>query len=115
MGIALHIILVFFLLPVFLDDLCCQRPVRVPDAAHPLPHLCEQVYDTPESHVTRDFKEGIGRLGDLRFRVVDTSGLEPDKPQRSIQVRCAVGRDDEGEQLLHEHFRLEPRTCPQRM
>lgn len=54
-------------------------------------HLCGQVYDTPDSHVTRDFKEGVGRLGDLRFRVVDTSGLEPDKPQRSIQVGWTGG------------------------
>ena len=44
------------------------------------------VYDTPETHVTRDYKEGIGKLGDLRFRVIDTSGLEPHRPQQSIQV-----------------------------
>lgn len=44
------------------------------------------VYDTPDSHTTRDYKEGIGKLGDLRFRVVDTSGLEPDRPHPTIQV-----------------------------
>ena len=46
------------------------------------------VYDTPSSHVTRDYKEGIGKLGDLRFKVIDTSGLEPSAPQRSIQGRA---------------------------
>eukprot|EP00798_Chlamydomonas_sp_ICE-L_P014254 gene14254-20228_t len=34
----------------------------------------EGVYDTPDSHVTRDYKEGTGRLGDLVFKVMDTSG-----------------------------------------
>ncbi len=41
-----------------------------------LPRLC-QVYDTPNSHVTRDYQEARGQLGDLHFRVSDTSGLEP--------------------------------------
>lgn len=45
-----------------------------------------QVYDTPDSHVTRDYKEGLGRLGDLLFKVLDTSGLEPQRPQHTIQV-----------------------------
>ncbi|GAX75370.1 hypothetical protein CEUSTIGMA_g2814.t1 [Chlamydomonas eustigma] len=48
------------------------------------------VYDTPESHVTRDYKEGIAKLGDLRFRLVDTSGLEPQKPQHTIQGRAVA-------------------------
>ena len=56
--------------------------------AHTHTHL--QVYDTPGTHVTRDYKEGIGKLGDLRFRVVDTSGLEPDRPHQTIQV-CGGG------------------------
>ena len=34
-----------------------------------------QVHDTPEGHVTRDYKEGLARLSDLRFKVVDTSGM----------------------------------------
>ena len=33
-----------------------------------------QVHDTPEGHVTRDYKEGVARLSDLRFKAVDTSG-----------------------------------------
>jgi predicted GTPase len=33
-----------------------------------------QVHNTPEGHVTRDYKEGLARLSDLRFKVVDTSG-----------------------------------------
>lgn len=44
------------------------------------------MYDTPDSHVTRDYKEGLGRLGDLLFKVLDTSGLEPQRPQHTIQV-----------------------------
>ncbi|MEW5303362.1 MAG: hypothetical protein WDW36_006063 [Sanguina aurantia] len=46
------------------------------------------VYDTPDSHVTRDYKEGLGRLGDLVFKVLDTSGLEPQRPQHTIQYRA---------------------------
>ena len=38
--------------------------------------LCvPQVHNTPEGHVTRDYKEGLARLSDLRFKVVDTSGI----------------------------------------
>jgi hypothetical protein len=33
-----------------------------------------QVYNTPESHVTRDYREGVGNLADLQFKMVDTSG-----------------------------------------
>ena len=33
-----------------------------------------QVHNTPEGHVTRDYKEGLARLSDLQFKVVDTSG-----------------------------------------
>ena len=33
-----------------------------------------QVYNTPDGHVTRDFREGIGKLADLRFLAIDTSG-----------------------------------------
>lgn len=44
------------------------------------------VKNTPESHVTRDYRCGIARLGDLRFTVVDTSGLEPMMTPESIQV-----------------------------
>ena len=33
-----------------------------------------QVHNTPEGHVTRDYKEGLARLSDLHFKVLDTSG-----------------------------------------
>lgn len=51
------------------------------------------VQNTPAGHVTRDWKEGSARLGDLDFTVVDTSGLEPELGTRnpgSIQGRAAV-------------------------
>ena len=35
------------------------------------------MHDTPGGHVTRDYKEAAAQLGDLRFRAIDTSGLEP--------------------------------------
>lgn len=54
------------------------------------PPPCAQVYDTPGSHVTRDYKEGIAQLGDLRFRVVDTSGLEPAAAPGSLLGRAAA-------------------------
>ena len=44
------------------------------------------VFDTPGSHVTRDYREGTGQLGDLQFRVIDTSGLEPYLPTSTLQV-----------------------------
>ena len=42
------------------------------------------VYDTPSSHVTRDYKEGIGKLGDLRFKVRERAASPPSsKPHPS--------------------------------
>ena len=41
------------------------------------------VRDTPGSHVTRDWRSSeAGKLGDLRFEVVDTSGLEEQRQQQ---------------------------------
>lgn len=34
------------------------------------------VYNTPDDHVTRDIREGVAKLGHLRFRVLDSAGLE---------------------------------------
>lgn len=48
------------------------------------------VHDTPAGHVTRDYREGLARLGDLSFRVADTCGLETDPPPGSIQERASV-------------------------
>ncbi|KAI8465792.1 MAG: P-loop containing nucleoside triphosphate hydrolase protein [Monoraphidium minutum] len=48
------------------------------------------VYDTPDGHVTRDYKEGVAQLGDLRFRAIDTSGLEPLAAAGSLQARAAA-------------------------
>jgi len=46
------------------------------------------VFDTPGSHVTRDYREGLGQLGDLIFRAIDTSGLEPYLPNDTLQGRA---------------------------
>ena len=36
--------------------------------------------------MTRDYKEGNARLGDLVFRCIDTSGLEPFMDASSLQA-----------------------------
>ncbi|KAG6531520.1 GTPase Der-like [Zingiber officinale] len=45
------------------------------------------VYNTPDDHVTRDIREGIAKLGDLRFRVLDSAGLETEATSGSILSR----------------------------
>ncbi|KAL5786879.1 hypothetical protein ACOSP7_003828 [Xanthoceras sorbifolium] len=47
------------------------------------------VYNTPDDHVTRDIREGIAKLGDLRFRVMDSAGLETEATSGSILDRTA--------------------------
>ncbi|KAL9672060.1 hypothetical protein QQ045_028308 [Rhodiola kirilowii] len=47
------------------------------------------VYNTPEDHVTRDIREGVAKLGDLRFRVLDSAGLEMAASSGSILDRTA--------------------------
>lgn len=47
------------------------------------------VYNTPDDHVTRDFREGIAKLGDLRFKVLDSAGLETAATSGSILSRTA--------------------------
>ncbi|KAJ4717652.1 GTPase Der-like [Melia azedarach] len=47
------------------------------------------VYNTPDDHVTRDIREGIAKLGDLRFRVLDSAGLETEATSGSILDRTA--------------------------
>lgn len=60
----------------------------ITSAAPVSPTACPppQVYNTPSSHVTRDWQERTGQLGDLNFKVMDTSGMEPSLEQDSIQV-----------------------------
>ncbi|KAL6766865.1 hypothetical protein ACKKBG_A37700 [Auxenochlorella protothecoides x Auxenochlorella symbiontica] len=51
------------------------------------------VQNTPDGHVTRDWREAPASLADLRFTVVDTSGMEPElgaRAPRSIQARAAA-------------------------
>lgn len=48
------------------------------------------VYDSPDGHVTRDYKEAVASLSDLRFIAVDTSGLEPFMSHESIQGRATA-------------------------
>jgi hypothetical protein len=76
----------------------------------PLLLLLLQVFDTPSDHVTRDYREGLAQLGDLRFRVVDTSGLEPAAAAHSLQVGsrsfCEGGRwqlQVPGPWVQHQH------------
>lgn len=33
-----------------------------------------QVHNTPDGHVTRDYRKGVGKLADLQFLAIDTSG-----------------------------------------
>ncbi|KAL6199195.1 hypothetical protein ACLB2K_028981 [Fragaria x ananassa] len=47
------------------------------------------VYNTPDDHVTRDFRDGIAKLGDVRFRVLDSAGLETAASSGSILDRTA--------------------------
>lgn len=47
------------------------------------------VCNTPDDHVTRDIREGIAKLGDLRFRVLDSAGLETAATSGSILDRTA--------------------------
>ncbi|RWR92743.1 GTP binding domain-containing protein [Cinnamomum micranthum f. kanehirae] len=47
------------------------------------------VYNTPDDHVTRDVREGIAKLSDLRFKVLDSAGLEMAATSGSILSRTA--------------------------
>lgn len=47
------------------------------------------VYNTPNDHVTRDIREGVAKLGDLRFRVLDSAGLETEASSGSILGRTS--------------------------
>lgn len=47
------------------------------------------VYNTPTAHVTRDIREGIAKLSDLRFRVLDSAGLEAEASSGSVLRRTA--------------------------
>lgn len=61
------------------------------------------VYNTPDDHVTRDFREGIAKLGDLRFKVFDSAGLETAATSGSILSRTA---DMTGNVLCRSQFAL---------
>lgn len=47
------------------------------------------VYNTPDDHVTRDIRDGVAKLSDLRFRVLDSAGLEAEATSGSILQRTA--------------------------
>ncbi|KAL6964518.1 hypothetical protein U1Q18_035569 [Sarracenia purpurea var. burkii] len=47
------------------------------------------VYNTPTDHVTRDIREGIAKLSDIRFRVLDSAGLEAEASSGSVLKRTA--------------------------
>ncbi|KAJ4846909.1 hypothetical protein Tsubulata_010302 [Turnera subulata] len=48
------------------------------------------VYNTPDDHVTRDIRQGLAKLGDLRFTVLDSAGLETEATSGSILHRTAT-------------------------
>lgn len=48
------------------------------------------VYNTPDDHVTRDIRQGIAKMADLRFRVLDSAGLETEATSGSILQRTAT-------------------------
>nr|XP_016451640.1 PREDICTED: GTPase Der-like [Nicotiana tabacum] len=47
------------------------------------------VYNTPTDHVTWDIREGVAKLGDLRFKVLDSAGLEAEASSGSVLRRTA--------------------------
>lgn len=47
------------------------------------------MYNTPTDHVTRDIRDGIAKLGDLRFKVLDSAGLEAEASSGSVLSRTA--------------------------
>ncbi|XP_059652139.1 uncharacterized protein LOC132299490 isoform X2 [Cornus florida] len=47
------------------------------------------VYNTPTDHVTRDIREGVAKLGNLLFNVLDSAGLEAEASSGSVQNRTA--------------------------
>ncbi|KAF5783309.1 putative P-loop containing nucleoside triphosphate hydrolase [Helianthus annuus] len=47
------------------------------------------VYNTPNDHVTRDIREGIVKLSDLRFKVLDSASLEAEASSGSVLGRTA--------------------------
>ncbi|KAJ1427083.1 Small GTP-binding protein domain [Sesbania bispinosa] len=61
------------------------------------------VYNTPHDHVTRDIREGVAKLGHLRFRVLDSAGLEAEATSGSILHRTASMTANV---LANSHFAL---------
>lgn len=47
-----------------------------------------QVYNTPGGHVTRDYREGVAQLSDLRFKLFDTAGMETSVQSGSLLERA---------------------------
>lgn len=47
------------------------------------------MFNTPTDHVTRDIREGIAKLSDLRFRILDSAGLEAEASSGSVLSRTA--------------------------
>lgn len=81
---ALYNRLVFFLFYLYtvliqlIDRVVCSRLIRRREAL---------VYNTPDDHVTRDIREGIAKLGDLRFNVLDSAGIETEVSSGTILGR----------------------------
>ncbi|KAH6797159.1 GTP-binding protein [Perilla frutescens var. hirtella] len=51
------------------------------------------VYKIPNDHVTRDIRDGIAKLGDLRFQVLISAGLEAEASSGAVLGRAAAIND----------------------
>jgi GTPase len=59
--------------------------------------------------VTRDRREGLGRLGDLEFRVFDTAGLD-DAKKGSLEARMSLQSEEAAKLSDHIFFVIDARA-----
>jgi GTPase len=59
--------------------------------------------------VTRDRREGLGRLGDLEFRVFDTAGLD-DAKKGSLEARMSLQAEEAAKLSDHIFFVIDARA-----
>ena len=74
------------IVPFRTQSKACRLPTSSLPTSSQRSLTCLQVYDTPDSHVTRDWRVERAQLGDLHFNAMDTSGMELTMHHSSIQV-----------------------------